>query len=136
MNPVDQLLLDSLVMQLELGRMKKPNSMITTTEASGPVIDMDEDDAMSEMFHEMSEFPEIEVIEMNEEEEEEEGEKENADDQEMAVVELNAIMDKVNTIIELVQSKSELPAWVQAKITLAAHDVTAVHDYLKYRNCR
>ena len=52
----------------------------------------------------------------------------------MALTELAAIIDKANTVRRLISSDSELPAWLQSKITIAAHNITAIHDYIKYRN--
>ena len=52
----------------------------------------------------------------------------------MALTELAAIIDKATTVRRLISPKSELPAWLQSKITLASHDITAIHDYIKYRN--
>jgi hypothetical protein len=52
----------------------------------------------------------------------------------MALTELAAIIDKATTVRRLISSNSELPAWLQSKITIAAHNVTAIHDYIKYRN--
>lgn len=50
----------------------------------------------------------------------------------MASTELAAIADKSIEIYQMIQNFDDLPAWVQSKITLAAHNITAVHDYIKY----
>jgi hypothetical protein len=52
----------------------------------------------------------------------------------MALTELAAIIDKATTVRRLISPNSELPAWLQSKITMASHDITAIHDYIKYRN--
>jgi hypothetical protein len=50
----------------------------------------------------------------------------------MALTELAAIADKAMMVREMIDEDSELPAWVQSKITLAAHNMNAIHDYIKY----
>lgn len=52
----------------------------------------------------------------------------------MARTELAAIVDKAKIVREMLSPQSELPAWIQSKITLAARDINAVHDYIKYKN--
>ena len=52
----------------------------------------------------------------------------------MARTELAAIIDKATIVRRMLSPKSELPAWVQSKITLAAHDINVIHDYIKYKN--
>jgi hypothetical protein len=131
MNSVDQLLLDSLMVQMELNKLKKPvMGGIVEISQSGPVLNVteSEEDEMGSMFHEMHEMH---------------GQEENQDrrfvdegDYEggMALVELNAIIDKATTITNMIAENTELPAWIQSKITLAAHNISAAHDLLKYRN--
>jgi hypothetical protein len=50
----------------------------------------------------------------------------------MALTELAAIADKASAVMDMIDENSELPAWVQSKITQAAHFVNTVHDYVKY----
>ena len=137
MNPVDQLLLDSLMMQMELNKLKKPG-MATVVEISpsGPVLNVDESEEqeMDNIYHEMHEMHE-------EEEHEEEGQDKRFVDEGdyeggMALVELNGIIDRATTITNMIAENTELPAWIQSKITLAAHNISAAHDFLKYRNCK
>jgi len=67
--------------------------------------------------------------------EEPEYEEEHEEDYEgdMALTELASIADKSAQIYDMIQETDELPAWIQSKITLAAHNMTAVHDYIKYK---
>jgi hypothetical protein len=60
MNPVDQMLLDSLVMQLELGKLKKPGNITMEILPSGPVRSMEDDEheTAESMYHEMFESEE------------------------------------------------------------------------------
>jgi hypothetical protein len=51
---------------------------------------------------------------------------------EMALTELSAIIDKAAAIRQMINERSELPAWIQSKITLASHGISAVHDFIKY----
>lgn len=131
MNSVDQLLLDSLMMQMELNKLKKPViGGVVEISQSGPVLNMEEseEDAMENMYHEMHEM------------DEEDGSKDtrfvDEGDYEggMALVELNGIIDRAQTITNMIAENTELPAWIQSKITLAAHNISAAHDFLKYRN--
>lgn len=130
MNPIDQLLLDSLTMQMQLNKLKKPEMIeVVEISPSGPVLDMEDDEegAMENMYHEMYEA-----------EEEHNDSKKFVDDGDyegdMALVELNAIIDKATAITNMVQENTELPAWIQSKITLASHNISAAHDFMKYRN--
>ena len=50
----------------------------------------------------------------------------------MAMTELAAIADKAIAIRNMINENTELPAWLQSKITLASHNITAAHDYIKY----
>lgn len=52
----------------------------------------------------------------------------------MILTELSAIIDKAQTIKQMISENSEFPAWLQSKITLASHNISAAHDYIKYRN--
>jgi hypothetical protein len=129
MNPVDQMLLDSLVMQLELGKLKKPGNITMEILPSGPVRSMEDDEheTAESMYHEMFESEEDDSKKFVDEDDYEGG---------MALVELNAIIDKAATITNMIEENTELPAWIQSKITLAAHNISAAHDYLKYKNCK
>jgi len=114
MNNLDQMLLDSLMMQLEIGKMKKPQ-----------IIDV-------EMYEDEDEGHAHEMMEQEGSDKRyiDEGDYEG----DMALVELNSIIDKAAIISNMINQNTELPAWVQSKITLAAHNMTAVHDYLKYKS--
>jgi hypothetical protein len=50
----------------------------------------------------------------------------------MALTELAAIADKANAVMNMIDENSELPAWVQSKISQAGHFINTVHDYVKY----
>lgn len=52
----------------------------------------------------------------------------------MARTELASIVDKAKIVRGMLSPQSELPAWIQSKITLAARDINTVHDYIKYKN--
>jgi len=50
----------------------------------------------------------------------------------MALTELAAIADKASAVMQMIDGQSELPAWVQSKISQAGHFINSVHDYVKY----
>lgn len=50
----------------------------------------------------------------------------------MALTELAAIADKASAVMDMIDENSELPAWVQSKISQAGHFINTVHDYVKY----
>lgn len=113
MNSIDQMLLDSLMMEMELGKIKKPQVLN---------VEMYEDEnegAEHEMMEDMGSDKRLV----------DEGDYEG----DMALIELNSIIDKAAIISNMISENTELPAWIQSKITLAAHNMTAVHDYIKYK---
>lgn len=52
----------------------------------------------------------------------------------MLLTELSAIIDKATVIKQMISENSQFPAWLQSKITLAGHNISAAHDYIKYKN--
>lgn len=50
----------------------------------------------------------------------------------MAKVQLKKIIKNAEELLDLLEDESQLPAWVQAKLTLADHNLEASADYLLY----
>lgn len=52
----------------------------------------------------------------------------------MARVQLTKIIENAEELLELLEDESQLPAWVQSKLTLADHHLEASADYLSYED--
>jgi hypothetical protein len=52
----------------------------------------------------------------------------------MARVQLKKIIENSQELLELLEDESQIPAWVQSKLTLADHHLEASADYLKYED--
>jgi transcriptional accessory protein Tex/SPT6 len=50
---------------------------------------------------------------------------------EMAIAELNGVIEYANEILGMLKPETQLEAWVQSKITKAKDDLDSVADYLK-----
>jgi hypothetical protein len=49
---------------------------------------------------------------------------------EMAIVQLRNIISSAESLLEVLSEESELPAWIQSKLTLAEHNLEASCDYI------
>jgi hypothetical protein len=53
---------------------------------------------------------------------------------EMAISSLLNMAERIGEILEVIQTPTELPAWVQSKITIAEDYVESVSSFLKTRD--
>jgi len=70
----------------------------------------------------------LSMYNLPEEKEEEEVDEEGA----MAQVQLRKIIKNAQQLLKILEEETQLPAWIQAKLTLANHNVEASADYLLY----